>query len=55
MFADLAVIVSVVHGREIGLLGAMPVDVIETQAVIDRQTTGSAASPAPPSSSNAPP
>ena len=29
---DLAVIVSSVHGREVGLLGAMPVDVVETKA-----------------------
>jgi two-component system chemotaxis sensor kinase CheA len=35
---DLAVIVSSVHGREVGLLGAMPVDVIETKAVIDQVT-----------------
>lgn len=35
---DLAVIVTTVHGREVGLLGAMPVDVIETKAVIDRST-----------------
>ena len=35
---DLAVIVSSVHGREVGLLGAMPVDVIETQSVIDLTT-----------------
>jgi len=35
---NLAVIVSSVHGREVGLLGAMPVDVIETKAVIDQVT-----------------
>ena len=35
---DLAVIVSQVRGREIGLLGAMPVDVIETKAVVDQMT-----------------
>ena len=35
---DLAVIVSSVHGREVGLLGAMPVDVIETKAAIDQVT-----------------
>ncbi len=35
---DLAVIVSNVHGREIGLLGAMPVDVVESRAVVDRST-----------------
>jgi two-component system, chemotaxis family, sensor kinase CheA len=35
---DLAVIVSSVHGREVGLLGAMPVDVVETQAAIDQST-----------------
>ncbi len=35
---DLAVIISSVHGREVGLLGAMPVDVVETQAVIDLTT-----------------
>jgi len=35
---DLAVIVSSVYGREVGLLGAMPVDVIETKAVIDQVT-----------------
>jgi two-component system chemotaxis sensor kinase CheA len=35
---DLAVIVSTVHGREVGLLGAMPVDVIETQTAIDLTT-----------------
>ncbi|MHC1744388.1 MAG: chemotaxis protein CheW [Syntrophobacteraceae bacterium] len=35
---DLAVIVSSVHGREVGLLGAMPVDVVETHANIDQVT-----------------
>ncbi len=35
---DLAVIVSSVHGREVGLLGAMPVDVIEAKVVIDQVT-----------------
>lgn len=35
---DLAVIVSRVRNREVGLLGAMPVDVIETAAVIDQVT-----------------
>jgi len=35
---DLAVIVSSVHGREVGLLGSMPVDVIETKAPIDLAT-----------------
>jgi two-component system, chemotaxis family, sensor kinase CheA len=35
---DLAVIVSSVHGREVGLLGAMPVDVVECRAVIDQST-----------------
>lgn len=35
---DLAVIVSSVHGREVGLLGAMPVDVIETHTRIDQLT-----------------
>ena len=35
---DLAVIVSNVYGREVGLLGAMPVDVIETKAAIDQVT-----------------
>jgi len=35
---DLAVIVSSVHGREVGLLGAMPVDVIEIKATIDQVT-----------------
>lgn len=35
---DLAVIVSSVRGREVGLLGAMPVDVIESGAVIDQTT-----------------
>ncbi|MEW6439876.1 MAG: chemotaxis protein CheW [bacterium] len=35
---DLAVIVSSVRGREVGLLGAMPVDVVETRADIDQTT-----------------
>jgi two-component system chemotaxis sensor kinase CheA len=35
---DLAVIVSTVRGREVGLLGAMPVDVIESKAEIDQVT-----------------
>lgn len=35
---DLAVIVSTVHGREVGLLGAMPVDVVESRAAIDQET-----------------
>jgi two-component system chemotaxis sensor kinase CheA len=35
---DLAVIVSSVHGREVGLLGAMPVDVVETLAAFDLAT-----------------
>ncbi len=35
---DLAVIVSTVHGREVGLLGAMPVDVVETHVKIDQHT-----------------
>lgn len=35
---DLAVIVSSIHGREIGLLGAMPVDVVETKAAVDQKT-----------------
>jgi two-component system chemotaxis sensor kinase CheA len=35
---DLAVIISSVHGREVGLLGSMPVDVIETKATIDLVT-----------------
>jgi two-component system chemotaxis sensor kinase CheA len=35
---DLAVIVSTVHGREVGLLGAMPVDVVETHAAFDLAT-----------------
>ncbi len=36
--SDLAVIVSRVRGREVGLLGAMPVDVIDTEARIDVST-----------------
>ncbi len=35
---DLAVIVSSVRGREVGLLGAMPVDVVETKTNIDHTT-----------------
>jgi two-component system chemotaxis sensor kinase CheA len=35
---NLAVLVSTVRGHEVGLLGAMPVDVIETKAVIDQTT-----------------
>jgi two-component system chemotaxis sensor kinase CheA len=35
---DLAVIVSNIYGREVGLLGAMPVDVAEDSAVIDSST-----------------
>ncbi len=34
----LAVIVSSVHGREVGLLGAMPVDVVECKVEIDQAT-----------------
>jgi len=34
----LAVIVSKVHGREVGLLGAMPVDVVETSVAVDALT-----------------
>jgi len=37
-FGDLAVLVSSVHNREVGLLGTMPVDVIETKAAIDQVT-----------------
>ncbi|MDX9896622.1 MAG: chemotaxis protein CheW [Geoalkalibacter sp.] len=33
---NLVVLVSSVNGREVGLLGALPVDVIETRAVIDQ-------------------
>ncbi len=36
--SDLVVIVTNVRGREVGLLGAMPVDVVETQAAIDLTT-----------------
>ncbi|MBZ4194454.1 MAG: hybrid sensor histidine kinase/response regulator [Candidatus Contendobacter sp.] len=32
---ELAVLVSSVHGREVGLLGAMPIDVVETRLIID--------------------
>ncbi len=35
---DLAVLVCSVRGREVGLLGAMPVDVIETRVMIDQVT-----------------
>lgn len=35
---DLVVLVSSASGREVGLLGAMPVDVIETDAIVDRST-----------------
>jgi len=35
---DLAVIVASVRGREVGLLGAMPVDVVESKVVIDQST-----------------
>ena len=35
---DLAVVVANIRGREVGLLGAMPVDVVETKAVIDLTT-----------------
>jgi two-component system, chemotaxis family, sensor kinase CheA len=35
---DLAVIVANVRGREVGLLGAMPVDVVETKTLIDQTT-----------------
>jgi len=34
--SELAVLVSSVRGREVGLLGAMPVDVVETKAEIDQ-------------------
>ncbi len=37
-FRDLAVLVTSVNGREIGLLGAMPVDTVETRAAIDAIT-----------------
>ena len=36
--ADLAVVVFGINGREVGLLGAMPVDVVETNAPIDQVT-----------------
>ena len=36
--AELAVLVTLVQGREIGLLGALPVDVVETDAVLDDNT-----------------
>ncbi len=35
---DLAVIVSSVRGHEVGLLGAMPVDVVETKVAVDQMT-----------------
>ncbi len=35
---DLVVLVSSTGGHEVGLLGAMPVDVVETRAVIDQNT-----------------
>ncbi len=35
---ELAVVVFNVHGREVGLLGAMPVDVVETKAAVDQMT-----------------
>jgi two-component system chemotaxis sensor kinase CheA len=35
---DLVVLVANARGREVGLLGAMPVDVIETRAAIDQAT-----------------
>ncbi len=35
---DLAVIVSSVRGHEVGLLGAMPVDVVETKVSVDQVT-----------------
>jgi two-component system chemotaxis sensor kinase CheA len=35
---DLVVLVSSTNGHEVGLLGTMPVDVIETRAVIDQST-----------------
>jgi two-component system chemotaxis sensor kinase CheA len=35
---ELAVVVFNVHGREAGLLGAMPVDVVETKAAVDQMT-----------------
>jgi two-component system chemotaxis sensor kinase CheA len=35
---ELAVVVFSVHGREVGLLGAMPVDVVETKAAVDQMT-----------------
>jgi len=36
--ADLAVIVFGINGREVGLLGAMPVDVVESSAAVDQVT-----------------
>ncbi|MGC4115977.1 MAG: chemotaxis protein CheW [Myxococcales bacterium] len=35
---ELAIIVTSVHGHDVGLLGAMPVDVVETKAVADTST-----------------
>ena len=35
---ELTVVVFSVHGREVGLLGAMPVDVVETKAAVDQET-----------------
>jgi two-component system chemotaxis sensor kinase CheA len=35
---ELAVIIANVRGREVGLLGAMPVDVVETKTTIDQTT-----------------
>ena len=35
---DYAVIVSHIYGRDVGLLGSMPVDVIEIKAMIDQNT-----------------
>ncbi|HYA40327.1 MAG TPA: chemotaxis protein CheW [Syntrophobacteraceae bacterium] len=36
--SDLAVIVSNVQGREVGLLGVMPVDVVESRSAVDQRT-----------------
>jgi len=35
---ELAVMIASIHGHEVGLLGAMPVDVVETNAQIDERT-----------------
>ena len=35
---DLVVLVFSIHGREVGLLGAMPVDVVDAQVLIDQAT-----------------